>query len=183
MGTRKAFTLIEVNLAVVIMAVGVLGLISLYSLGYRESSQSREDVEAAVLADRNLNALVTMLSSTNVAWSSWKAIGGNDGVLPSGGSPGWLAYIDSVERRDGDDTSGGGNPNSIAEGVFADVASRCGSAAASYSLYSGHMKCGLVVYRDGARIGISFRAARRAGSMIYQPLYYTEVHFQGDPTK
>ena len=37
---RHAFTLIEVNLAMFVMAVGTLGLVSLYSLGYRENQQS-----------------------------------------------------------------------------------------------------------------------------------------------
>ena len=30
---KRAFTLIEVNLAIMVMAVGVLGIISLYALG------------------------------------------------------------------------------------------------------------------------------------------------------
>ena len=34
---RQAFTLMEVNLAIFIMAAGVLGMVSLYSLGFRES--------------------------------------------------------------------------------------------------------------------------------------------------
>ena len=38
---KKAFTLIEVNLAIMVMAVGVLGIISLYAFGFREERQSR----------------------------------------------------------------------------------------------------------------------------------------------
>ena len=48
---RRGFTLIEVNLAMFVMAVGTLGLVSLYSLGYRENQQSNEDVQAAAVAD------------------------------------------------------------------------------------------------------------------------------------
>ena len=44
---QRAFTLIEVNLAIFIMAGGVLAMISLYSFGFRESRQSREDVASA----------------------------------------------------------------------------------------------------------------------------------------
>ena len=47
---QRAFTLIEVNLAIFIMAGGVLAMISLYSCGFRESRQSREDVASAALA-------------------------------------------------------------------------------------------------------------------------------------
>ena len=111
---KKAFTLMEVNLAILVMAFGVLGLVSLYSLGYRESSQSREDVEAAALADRTLNALATMLSSTNMTWSQWNSIG----TLPSGGNrgSGWLKYFNPYARSDGsgsDATGAISDPNGV----------------------------------------------------------------------
>ena len=48
---RRAFTLIEVNLAILIMAGGILAMVSLFSFGYRENSQSREDVAGAAMAD------------------------------------------------------------------------------------------------------------------------------------
>ena len=178
---KRAFTLMEVNLAVMIMAMGILGLISLYSLGYRESLQSREDVEAAALAERNLNALSTMLSATNMTWSAWKSIG----TLPSGGvgSSGWLAYYDASRH---DDSTGGTSSglNGRAKGVFDTVRGKCSRCAgADVDFDAGHLQCGLVVYQDGPRCAISFRAARRAGTLIHQPLYYTEVYFQGDPAK
>ena len=44
---RRGFTLMEVNLAIFIMAVAVLGMVALYPLGFRESEQSRDDVVAA----------------------------------------------------------------------------------------------------------------------------------------
>ena len=181
---RKAFTLMEVNLAVMVMAFGVLGLISLYSLGYRENSQSREDVEAAALAERNMNALATMLSSTNMSWTAWSSIG----TLPAGGerNSGWMAYF-NVNRSDygNQDSSGAdSNPSAKAQEVFATVKGKCsGCEGTDVDFYSGHLKCGLVVYQEGPRCAIAFRASRRAGSLIYQPLYYTEVYFQGDPAK
>lgn len=181
---KKAFTLMEVNLAVMIMAFGVLGLISLYSLGYRESSQSREDVEAAALADRNLNALVTMLSSTNMSWSAWNSIG----TLPAGGtgSSGWTAYFDvsQNDNNNSDKTGAVSNPSGKAQGVFDTIKGKCsGCDGTNVDFDPGHLECGLVVYQQGARCAIAFRASRRAGTLIYQPLYYTEVFFQGDTTK
>ena len=47
---KRAFTLMEVNLAIMIMAGGILSILGLYSLGYRENSQSREDVAATAKA-------------------------------------------------------------------------------------------------------------------------------------
>ena len=68
---RSAFTLMEVNLAIFIMAVGVLGMVSLYSLGFRESRQSEEDVASAGIADAFFAPLVAGLSATNMTWSGW----------------------------------------------------------------------------------------------------------------
>ena len=69
---KKAFTLIEVNLAIFIMAGGVLAMISLYSLGFRESRQSREDVASSAMADAILNPLVVALSSRDLHGRSGK---------------------------------------------------------------------------------------------------------------
>ena len=54
---KRGFTLMEVNLAIFIMATGVLAMVSLYPLGYRENQQSRDDVWAACEADRIFNQL------------------------------------------------------------------------------------------------------------------------------
>lgn len=177
---RKAFTLMEVNLAMLIMAGGILSMVSLYSLGYRENLQSREDMEAAALADKNMNALATMLSSTNLTWSQWTAIG----TLPAGNedTEGWGAYYDvnEVDTKSTAKKNGGrgytGSPNGTAGDVFAKVPDVDGTG---FSFDSGNLECGLVVRQLGARCSISFRGARRAGSLMAQPMYYTEVFFQG----
>ena len=57
---RTAFTLMEVNLAIFIMATGVLGMVSLYSLGFRESRQSVEDVASSGIADAFFAPLVAV---------------------------------------------------------------------------------------------------------------------------
>ena len=36
---------------------------------------------------------------------------------------------------------------------------------------------------DYSRVSISFRMARRSGALMTSPIYYTEVHFQGDQEK
>ena len=107
---RKAFTLIEVNLAIFIMAGGVLAMVSLYSLGMRESRQSTEDVAVAGYADAVFAPLVAKLSATNMTWKGWTSIGSPpsageaskvcDGL--SQGGKGWAAYVQKV----GSDSSG-----------------------------------------------------------------------------
>ena len=172
----------EVNLAVMVMAFGVLGLVALYSLGYRESSQSREDVEASALADKNLNALAAMLSDTNMTWTAWKKIPTADNAMKwcaKGGANGYY----NVEQTD-DSISSTGTTNGKAQQVFAKIKSACsGMTGSDASFDPGHLQCGLVAYRKGPVCSLAFRAARRAGSLVFQPLFYTEVYFQGDPDK
>ena len=100
---RRAFTLMEVNLAIFIMATGVLAMVSLYALGMRESRQSTEDVATASYADVVLAPLVAKLSSQNMTWAGWTSIGSTpqgegsaicDGVTQGG--RGWGAYVQKV---------------------------------------------------------------------------------------
>ena len=183
---RRGFTLIEVNLAMFVMAVGTLGLVSLYTLGYRENQQSSEDVQAAAVADKLLNSMVAALSSTNMTWDAWSKIG----TVPSGG---WLKYvnengqgqtIDNDSQVNNSETSF--NPvnkdkaNTLASEAFNAAVSATGSSA---SFDPQGMVCGIVIHQSGPTCSIAVRCARRAATLVYQPLYYTEVYFQGLPVK
>ncbi len=203
---KKAFTLIEVNLAIFIMAGGVLAMISLYSLGFRESRQSREDVAAAVLADRVLNPLVVALSSPKVKWSDWKGINfeeieSADGkssvfVLPKKGSgegTGWLSYI-KTEGNDRNKTYYvNANPKSTAESVFKALMEKgdktlLPGAAASPPQPPKGMTYALVASRECANsptITLAVRCVRTnlRNMLMAQPVFSTEVRFQGDPNQ
>ncbi len=183
---RRAFTLMEVNLAVFIMATGVLGMVSLYSLGFRESRQSEEDVASAGLADAFFAPIVAGLSATNMTWQQWCQAVPNvnsdvcNGLAPQGG---WTAYV----RRIDDD--GDGNYESYAvepgcNGTANGVASRIlGQAPSEYRgsipSVNDYYSCGRVATRRGSTIALGFRASRRRATLLSQPVYYTEVHFQG----
>ena len=41
---------------------------------------------------------------------------------------------------------------------------------------------GLVATRRGGTISLAFRVSRRRDMLMSQPVYYTEVHFQGIPS-
>lgn len=183
-GARRAFTLMEVNLAVFIMATGVLGMVSLYSLGFRESRQSEEDVASAGLADAFFAPLVVGLSATNMTWQKWcdavPSVSSDacNGLAPQGG---WTAYV----RRIDDD--GDGNYESYAvEPNCNDTAKRVAEQMLGQEPYrgsiptvSGDYSYGLVATRRGSTISLAFRASRRRATLLSQPVYYTEVHFQG----
>ena len=178
---KKAFTLIEVNLAMLVMAIGILTVIGLYSFGYRENRQSREDVAATAFADAVVGQLMSALVSTNVYWSDFKELRN----YPN--NTGWGAYFD----RDGIVSQ---DPEDMAEAAFDSVMSdlkiqsRCPGFNASFpssAKNNSGMSAGLVVmHQQNSRIvGIGFRATKLPGTLLSMPMYYCEAHFQGDPDK
>ncbi len=192
---RAAFTLMEVNLAIFIMAVGVLAMTSLYPLGFRENEQSRDDVEAAVVADLVLGQLTAALSSRDIEWSQWESgVGGAIQQAPDG----WISYADSYHGASGKQeykVKNKSSVNGIAGKVFDKLAGINGSNLQNPFTDSKYAY-GLVVQwgkrvvatttkksqavNDYSRVSISFRMARRPGALMTAPIYYTEVHFQGD---
>ena len=176
---RSGFTLMEVTLAMGIMAMGTLGLVGLYAFGYRENQQSAEDVQAAAVAEMHLNAMIAALSSTNMTWSAWRGIG----VQPA---TGWGYYAGDgsntgISQNNGMDDV---NPpsrsacNSAAQSAFNAVMSAAGFNA---SFDPQDLTIGIVVIpsEDLRTYSVSLRCGKRAGTLVYQPLYYTEVCFQG----
>ena len=175
---RKAFTLIEVNLAMLIMAGGILSIVGLYAFGFRENRQSREDVAATALADSVISPLVSALTATNVTWSSFKRIGN----YPS--EDGWKDYFNSkgIVTQD---------PQAKAESVFSSTMGAIqfkGNYDGDKSFPSGAMSgtgmsCGLVVLHDenSSVVRIAFRAVKTdlPGALLSMPLFYTEARFQG----
>jgi Tfp pilus assembly protein PilV len=177
---RKAFTLIEVNMAILILSAGVLALITLFALGFRENRQSREDVGSAAFADAVIGRIAMAASATNLKWSAFRKLGN----YPS--DRGWSVYYGSNGHalqschETARDAFGGimGELSAAADGELSVDTSWPTTAEAG-------LKAGLVVIHepDSARLKISFRAGRHAHELLSQPMYYTEVRFQGDPLK
>jgi Tfp pilus assembly protein PilV len=179
---KKAFTLIEVNLAMLIMAGGILSIVGLYAFGFRENRQSREDVAATALADSVMSPLVMALSATNTKWSTFR----NLKNYPS--DYGWRDYFDSngVVSQD---------PQSKAQSVFSSVMGAIGHEGSfdgdksfpSAAMSGTGMSCALVVLHDedSAIVKIAFRAVKSdmPGQLLGMPLFFTEVRFQGLPDK
>ena len=180
MTVRRAFTLVEVNLAMLIMAGGILSIVGLYSFGYRENRQSREDVAATALADAVISPLMMAITATNLKWSAFR----DEFHFPS--ESGWDDYFDDtgVESQD---------PHAMAQGVFSQTISRMSRAAEGVFNVDGSfpqsaadaagLSCGLVVLheKDSPIVRIAFRATKLPGTLLSMPLFYTEVRFQGLP--
>ena len=177
MKLRKAFTLMEVNLAMMVMAVGTLGLVSLYTFGYRENRQSMEDVKATGVAEKIFGSLELALSSTEIKWSEWKAL---PVLLPDGNelTGGWGSYYDfqnSCMR----------SSNTSGSSVYQKLIGISNVSVPGYD--DQNMYTALVVSKGGdqnsRRLTIGLRASNRNGDLMGQPIYYTEIVFQGDPDK
>jgi type II secretion system protein I len=61
---EQGFTMIEVMMALLITAIAVIGIVTLYMTATKASSYSRHSTEAAVLANDKLEALRTVATPT-----------------------------------------------------------------------------------------------------------------------
>lgn len=99
------FSLIEVNMAVFVMAVGIIAMAALYPLGLRESIQSTADLKQSMFADVVLGAAIAAASSTNMTKSAFfddvQLAQGNDkldhAILPPDSNPISKALRKAVE--------------------------------------------------------------------------------------
>ena len=186
---RRGFTLVEVNLAIFVMAAGTLSMCALYGLGYRENRQSEEDVYATAYADAVLAPLVAGLSSPLLKWNDWLEIGeqpssaalevGVDGRWPA---QGWRDYVTTQTQDNETHYRVIANPKARADGVFGQirsVAAKGGLSPASPPSPPSGYQYALVVTRCGTVVQLAFRMARRTQSLMSQPVIVAEVRFQG----
>lgn len=175
---RKAFTLMEINLAIMVMAGGLLSSVALFSYGYRESMHSNEDVASAAYAEEVMGRMVLALGDTNITWSAFNSL--RD--YPS--SNRWGDYFDS----NGYVIS---SPTGKAQGVYTTVMGVTSGSGVptgwpSEPQFNGtdsnsKLAVGLVVTHDenSPVVKIAFRAARKASMLMSAPVYFTEVVFHG----
>ena len=179
----------EVNLAIMVMATGVLGMCCLYSFGFRESRQSVEDVAGVSFATSYLAPLVQGLSATNMLWSEWCKIGTPvddeerkyiaDALEPARG---WADYVTFEDAgRSYRITS---SINSTADTAFGNVISHVPSPyKGSRPSVDGKFCYAFVATRCGAKIELAFRSTRRPDFLMAQPVTVVSVHFQGVPDR
>lgn len=170
MNMRRAFTLMEINLAMLIMATGVLAVVGLYSMGFRESQQSTDDVASAAYAEAVISPLVRYFSDTNMTWDTFKKLESK----PS--DAGWRDYL---ETKSGNNIGVRSGTQGTAKSAFETYAQTWPSWPSSAA--GGLKAAGLVILHDenSAVVRIGFRAAESDDKLMAAPLYYTEVRFQG----
>ena len=186
---KLGFTLIEINLAIFVMATGILSICALYGLGYRENAQSEEDVFATAYADVALAPFVAALSSPQLTWEDWQQIGekpngdaqSEAGVDARWPNDGWCAYVDADNGNGTSSYRVVSDPRNTADGVFSSLQGALSSSGVSLSKPSipAEFQYGLVVTRKGGLVQLSFRMSRRAQALLAQPAFVAEVRFQG----
>ncbi len=160
---RAAFSLMEVNMAVFVMSVGILSMVVLYPLGLRESTQGQADLKQSMLADFLLNQAVAAASQTNITWSQWNSVPKASGEFVSG-NPGnrWPNFMQNEIEP----------PEWIDAPSFAN--NRC------------RVACVIVPGFSGRIMGIMVQSTELTKMNEYNqysnnPIYYAEAMFQGNP--
>lgn len=172
---KKAFTLMEVTLAMSIMAMGVLAIVSLYSFGFRENRQSAEDVAGVAFAQAVISRLTTALSATNLTWASFNSLE----KYPS--ERGWADYFNiNTGIVESDPTPTARTAFSTAMGRLSFEGGDAPDTSWPSAAESG-LRGGLLIYHEpgSAIVRIAFRSSQLVSTLLATPLYYTVVRFQG----
>ncbi|NLC80938.1 MAG: hypothetical protein GX748_07115 [Lentisphaerae bacterium] len=159
----SGFSLIEVNMAVFVMAVGVLSMVVLYPLGMRESRQGQDDLQQSMLADRVLNRLTAALSRPDVKWSAWKNV---------------PVYEKSLDAQKYEWKSYSGN---LASGLSLDLPPE---TDAKNPHLNHRIYCHRTPNASGKIMGLQVEFVRDLPSkseLQVVQTYYAEVMFQGNP--
>lgn len=169
--TKTGFSLIEVNMAIFIVAVGIMSMVVLYPLGLRESTQGAADLKQAMFADDVLNQIVALASQTNITWTSWKNMHKVDD-FPNivDGSDQYLPNLQTTEGAS----------------VFSNL-----KIPGNWENMDGLYKvaCCLVPGASDKIMGVMVQSSdlvktvSKYSQFSNNPTYYAEVMFQGDPTK
>lgn len=175
---RRGFSLMEVNMAIFVMSVGVLSVVILYSLGLRESVQSHSDMRQSVFADYMLNALVSAACSPTVTRAEWDAWA-NQYPLEGMAAGALVSKLDQSVPP-------------FLEEAMNNAKNNCGDARGetlsqnqSYAVY-----CVPVPGYSGQVMGIMVRSLadmdaaflsvnERIRRLEVQPVFYAEARFQG----
>ena len=182
---RAGFSLMEINMAVFVMAIGILGMVALFPLGLREAIQGRADLRQSMFADHVINQLTGLLSQTNLEWSAWQALDQKawpEAVTVPGGP-----NNPAVEWKKATFPSGWDWSDGDIRGIW-----KSGGDSMQNSQYRIFFRLvgndDTVTVRPSARVmGIGVRSTEQKVEKYAQytnnVLYYAEVMFQGDPTQ
>lgn len=148
---RDGFSLMEVNIALLVVGIGLVSLLGLFPVGLRESAMATADTVQATVAEHVLSQIrANAMLLTN--WSDWTAAKLGDGILVGGVT----VTPNDAECKATDYL--GAERNTV----------RCKLLIEEVPNYGG------IVMRATLQV-----SDRPAGTMDREPYYYTEFVFMG----
>lgn len=164
---RCGFSLVEVNMAIFVMAMGILSIAVLYPLGLRENAQGYADLKQASFADFLLNQAVAAAQMTNVKWSAWEQVP--------------MVYLNG--QVDDDLGSSDALPDFIRDLLVLEDGK-------NFSEKDSEFRIGCIrpYGYSGKRMVILVQSTEQKNLSEYQmysnnPIYYAEAYFRGDPRR
>jgi len=169
---RSGFSLIEVNMAVFVLAIGVLSMAVLYPLGLRESIQSQADLKQSMFGDFVLNVAVSAASGPNVTRAQWDStfqVSGEEGSSLSMNPDSSHFVVKAVDEAVQAQYKG------FKEGhiLYETYAIYCTRAPGSDRIMS-------IMVRS-LDMASNMDAPEKRKRLASQPFYYAEAWFQGNP--
>jgi prepilin-type N-terminal cleavage/methylation domain-containing protein len=147
----RAFTLVEVNMALLVVGIGLAALLGLFPAALRESSLAAEDTTQAMFAEQVFNMMHANAQSIKT-WSGWNA-----------GKTNFLANVCVPDEN-------GGMVN-IDAGYH---------TVANYLMHGNYVVYDLKIQQDSDIVKAWMRIAdRRNTDITKNPVYYTEFVFMG----
>ncbi len=83
--SRRAFSLVELLLAVFILGIGIIGISALFPAGIAQQRQANDDIMGPIVAD---NAMALLRTKLNPEWfGTMEEFGSNDFLFPNASGP------------------------------------------------------------------------------------------------
>lgn len=178
MSRKRGFSLIEVNMAIFVMAIGVLSVAALYPLGLRENMNAVEDMAESTFADGLLNQAVGIASGRNIKWSEWDDDDKNPIIRDLGGGTSKGLTCDKFKSED----SFGDLPkflrnNMKSPSLVSDDSEKNGVRHFRIACCRPPAHSGRVM---GIMVQCTTEEAHDRNDYSNRPIYYAEAYFQGD---
>lgn len=181
MKKKFGFSLIEVNMAIFVMAIGVLAVASLFPLGLRENMNAVEDMTESIFADGLLNQAVGIASGRNVKWSEWNDDDKNPIIRDIGGGTSKGLTCDKFRSQDSFSDLPGflrrdmKMPSLVSDGSDKNGVRHFRIACCRPPAHSGRVM--------GIMVQCTTEDAYDRNDYSNRPIYYAEAYFQGDYEK
>lgn len=93
---RRGFTLIEVLVSILVIAVGLLSLLAAFGVAMEATHTAKEDMLAKQLAQEAMESIVTARETANVTWAQIQNVGPLGGIFVTGLQPIQQAGADGI---------------------------------------------------------------------------------------